>query len=322
MPVNSNNTSSWKQEIAISVDYYNSWFMTFAPKAYRDQRQIASIQVQDALKATHNLREITSQTLLEKPRLVEMLRMTTAPPIARDRLIGLAQVNANLVDCIEVKKELPSRMKDEAIKRDLEKISNLITHMADKDIFTWIDKNQEPTQEEVNRASLIIADRLCGSQSNPIIRNAQEKRQFLSVKNWLEKRGYREIKTQNTNINNMEKGTFTFRLNLMATTGNNDRRVKIPIDIVIMSKNSREGELPLLVEAKSCGDFTNTNKRRKEESDKMSKLKATYDKAGSNFRYILLLCGYFDTSYLGFVAGELFDWVWEHRLNDLEKFGL
>lgn len=322
MPVNSNNTSAWKEEIATSVDYYNAWFMTFAPKAYRDQRQIASIQVQDALKSTQNLRKITPQVLLEKPALVEMLRMTTAPPIARDRLIGLAQVHPNLIDSIEIKKKLPPRMKNEDIRQDLVKVSNLILKMADKDIFTWLDRNQEPTQEEVTRASLIIADRLCGSQSNPIIRNAQEKRQFLSVKNWLEKRGYREIKTQNLSIDHMDKGTFAFRLNLMAQKSNSDNRVKIPIDIVIMPKTSSDGELPLFIEAKSCGDFTNTNKRRKEESDKMSKLKATYDKEGYNFRYILLLCGYFDTLYLGFVAGELFDWVWEHRLNDLEHFGL
>ena len=35
-----------------------------------------------------------------------------------------------------------------------------------------------------------------------------------------------------------------------------------------MPKTSPAGELPLLFEAKSAGDFTNTNKRRKEEATK------------------------------------------------------
>jgi len=31
---------------------------------------------------------------------------------------------------------------------------------------------------------------------------------------------------------------------------------------------------------------------------------------------------YFDSGYLGYEAAEGIDWVWEHRLNDLQEFGL
>ena len=34
------------------------------------------------------------------------------------------------------------------------------------------------------------------------------------------------------------------------------------------------------------------------------------------------LCGYFDSGYLGYEAAEGIDWVWEHRIGDLEEFGL
>ena len=34
--------------------------------------------------------------------------------------------------------------------------------------------------------------------------------------------------------------------------------------------------MPILIEAKSAGDFTNTNKRRKEEATKVHQLRATY----------------------------------------------
>ena len=67
------------------------------------------------------------------------------------------------------------------------------------------------------------------------------------------------------------------------------------------------------------GDFTNVNKRRKEEAAKMNQLRRTY---GDNVRYILFLCGYFDSGYLGYEAAEGIDWVWEHRIDDLAEFGL
>ena len=31
---------------------------------------------------------------------------------------------------------------------------------------------------------------------------------------------------------------------------------------------------------------------------------------------------YFDSGYLGYEAAEGIDWVWEHRIEDLEEFGL
>lgn len=77
--------------------------------------------------------------------------------------------------------------------------------------------------------------------------------------------------------------------------------------------------MPLLVEAKSAGDFANVNKRRKEEAVKMSQLRLTY---GDDVRYVLFLCGYFDSGYLGYEAAEGIDWVWEHRIADFEEFGL
>lgn len=67
----------------------------------------------------------------------------------------------------------------------------------------------------------------------------------------------------------------------------------------------------MLVEAKSAGDFTNINKRRKEEATKTNQLRRTY---GTDVRFILFLCGYFDSGYLGYEAAEGIDWVWEHRI--------
>ena len=63
--------------------------------------------------------------------------------------------------------------------------------------------------------------------------------------------------------------------------------------------------------------ITNVNKRRKEEAQKMMQLKNTY---GTQIQFILYLCGYFDSGYLGYEAAEGIDWVWEHSIDDLKYF--
>ena len=96
-------------------------------------------------------------------------------------------------------------------------------------------------------------------------------------------------------------------------------QVNIPVDAVVVPKRSAMGSMPLLVEAKSAGDFTNVNKRRKEEGMKISQLRREY---GADTKMILLLCGYFDSGYLGYEAAEGLDWVWEHRMDDLDVLDL
>ena len=117
----------------------------------------------------------------------------------------------------------------------------------------------------------------------------------------------------------MQPGTFSFRLNVPAEQEGTGRQVNIPVDAVIMPKGAKTGDMPLLVEAKSAGDFTNVNKRRKEEAAKMSQLRQSH---GDDVRFILFLCGYFDGGYLGYEAAEGIDLVWEDRIEDLRGFGL
>jgi hypothetical protein len=95
MRVNSNRTELWKSDIRQSVDLYNSWFMKFAPQAYRESRLKSTLQVEKALEQTSNLTNVTADVLEKDPGVLPMLRMATAPPIARDRLIGLADVSKN-----------------------------------------------------------------------------------------------------------------------------------------------------------------------------------------------------------------------------------
>lgn len=319
MGLNSDKPSKWKEDIAKSVDFYNDWFFQFAPKAYRDTRKKTTEQVEEALRLTGDLRDISPSLLREHPNVVETLRMTTAPPIALDRLVGLAKVSKTLVTSMEDKGKIPERMAEGQVEEELRRIGDVIARLADEDIFPWLSSTDAPTEPTRYRAATIVADRLCGSVANPIIRNAQEKRQLETIAGWLHNRAYSFIPPgQKLNCLEMKPGTFAFRLIvpvMLATT----RQVNIPVDVAVMPKKPGKRRMPILIEAKSAGDYTNVNKRRKEEAAKMAQLRVTY---GKGVTYILFLCGYFDTGYLGYEAAEGIDWVWEHRIDDLEKLGL
>ena len=160
---------------------------------------------------------------------------------------------------------------------------------------------------------------MCGAVADPIIRNAQQTRQRQRVQSWLESRRYTQIgPDQISGLDAMPPGTFAFELNVRVEQASG-RAVKIPVDIAIMPFDSKPGEFPLLLETKSAGDFTNTNKRRKEEAVKIAQLHHTY---GATIALVLLLGGYFDSGYLGYEAAEGMDWVWEHRIDDLALFGV
>lgn len=262
MAVNRNDPDQWKRDIALSVDMYNDWFMNFAPKAYRDTRIQTTKDVEDTLKATRNLRDVTPAIFKAKNTVLPTLRMSTCPPLAVDRVIGLAKVSKNLVDNLESGK-IPPRMPAPQVEQELQKIGDIIEKMADPDIFVWLARKDEPTEQELYRAATIVADRLCGSVANPIIRNAQEKRQLAAIAAWLEARGYKAIPPGNaTKIDTIQPGTFTFRMNVPVTLEGAVRPINIPVDAVVMPQTAQPGALPLLIEAKSAGDFTNVNKRR------------------------------------------------------------
>ena len=64
----------------------------------------------------------------------------------------------------------------------------------------------------------------------------------------------------------MTPGTFTFHLGVPVDLSGGIKQINIPVDTVIMPKNAKAGNLPLLMEAKSAGDFTNPNKRKERRS--------------------------------------------------------
>lgn len=262
----------------------------------------------------------TPDAIRANPAILPTLRMCTCPPLARDRLVGLADSTKNFVGCLEEGK-LPPLLSPDLLEEHVGKLTGIVSRMLDVDIFPWLEEDRRPTKEERYRSSTIVADRLCGAVAEPIVRNAQEKRQLALIEKYLTERGYK-LKAPHaaTPLNQMEPGTFSFRLNVLVKPSKAEAKtVKIPIDAVVQPGKARLPHLPVLIEAKSAGDFTNVNKRRKEEAIKINYLRATY---GEQVVFVLFLRGYFDAAYLGCAAAEGIDWIWEHRIEDLDELRL
>jgi hypothetical protein len=312
---NADKPHLWKADIAASVDLFNRWFLSFAPETFRSARSRTVEQVKRAMVATADLSKITPSVLWEHLGILPALRMATAPPLAVDRLVGLSQAQKSFVWRLDAGKH-STRTSQRALVEQLSRICSVLRALLDEDIFPWLGAARSATTEERERSSTIVADRLCGAVANPIIRNAQEQRQLSVIAKWLKRRGYCHERHPCTRpLDEMRSGTYCLRMNVAAGKG---RKVNIPVDLVAQPISGRQ-KLPVLIEAKSAGDFTNTNKRRKEEATKIHQLHETY---GPGVRYVLFLCGYFGSDYLGYEAAEGLDWVWEHRVGDMAKLGL
>lgn len=316
MSINADKPHLWKADVEQSIDFYNDWFLRFAPETYRKQRRATAKRVTESLKKTRFLDDVAPTVLAENPNILPVLRMSCAPPLARDRLMGLAYVSKNLIESMEGKGNragrVPPRMPREELMEHLGRISEIISELADRDLFPWLETGCSPSKKTVERAATVVADRLCGAIADPIIRNAQEVRQLDAMRKWLESKGYRHISAKDIdNLTDMPSGTFTFRMNVKVGTGAHQNN--IPVDALIQPMFA-ENEVPIFVEAKSAGDATNTNKRRKEEAQKYNQLKKKFGPVP----FVLFLCGYFEAGYLGYEASEGIDWVWEHRIADFD----
>jgi len=314
MPINSDKTLQWRADVAASVDMFNSWFLAAAPKAFRDIRAKTTEEVKSHLVLSDDARAISAALLVQNPKALATLRMATCPPLARERLSGLAGVSKTLVQTLEEGK-LP-RLSEGDLLAEAGKIATILLKLIDDDLFPWLSDGSSPTVEQRYRASTILADRCCTAAANPIVKNAQEHRQLTLVRGYLEARGY-VLAGSVADPRSMLPGTFSFHMNVPATSGG--KKVNIPIDIVIQPKDPGPGRMPILVEAKSAGDFTNVNKRRKEEAQKVHQLRSTY---GRDIPFYMFLCGYFDAGYLGYAVFEGIDWIWEHRIADLDGTGI
>ena len=114
MAMNRDKPHLWKEDTRASVDHYNRWFMKFTPKAFRDSRIKVTKIVEKAIVDSNDMRKLSAGLLVVYPDLLPTLRMSCCPPLAVDRLIGLAGVDRNLVKGME-KGVVSARMQEKTV---------------------------------------------------------------------------------------------------------------------------------------------------------------------------------------------------------------
>lgn len=195
--LNADKTQNWKNDTLDSIDYYNDWFLRFAPLTYREQRKVKKDEVERAFVVTEYLRKLTIEVMVKHPEILSVLRMCAAPPIAQDRLAGLAYSKKSLIATMEGdggrSPSLPAKMTDAERESQLAKLLDVFNEMMDVDIFPWTAEDRLPTNDEYKMGVSIVTDRLCGSAADPIIRNAQEARQLHALAVFLKHLGYQEV---------------------------------------------------------------------------------------------------------------------------------
>ena len=143
--------------------------------------------------------------------------------------------------------------------------------------------------------------------------NTKEEKQLDALSGWLTNHGYRLV--QPKSLHEMAPGEFALHVNVKGHAPSDDEQsVNIPVDCAIMQKTARKGSLPILVESKSSDSFSFSNRGCRFVIAKAEKLKNIL---GPNASLFLHLDGYFDPGYLGRIAAEGIDWVWQHRIDDL-----
>ena len=90
--INWNRPELWKADVQKSVLFYNNWFLNFAPATYVNARQEAINKVESAFQKTECFNNLSIDMLKTAPETITILRLATTPPLARDRLIGLADI--------------------------------------------------------------------------------------------------------------------------------------------------------------------------------------------------------------------------------------
>ncbi|HEY3246462.1 MAG TPA: XamI family restriction endonuclease [Phycisphaerae bacterium] len=312
--INADKPHLWKADVAASVDQFNRWFMQFAPEAFRKTRVTTTEHVKAALLATDDLRQLTPDMLKAHPDALPTLRMATAPPLAVDRLIGLANVSKNLVGRMEEGK-LPTKMNDSDRDTELTAITRVVIQLLDRDIFPWLESAKTPGEHERTRAATIVADRLCRAGSDVIVRGARKRHQFSVIAVYLESRGYRQVvHPLDQQLPRNDPGTYTLGVRVPLVMG---RESVMAADMLIEphDPNART----ILLDVRCALSFAAANRHSASDALKFREFHWTYH---DHATFAVMLGGYFDPGYLGTQAAEGSDWIWQHRLEDLATLGV
>lgn len=249
--------------------------------------------------------------IVSDPGSLTVLRSLTRRDIGTSQMATFLGITTNKLEGIEAGRNSPEEIVAEA--------EVILLKELDSSLAGWISEGREPSLEEFNRTLWISSDRILRRNTATSLRYQHEPRQLAKLEDFLRRQGYTEVEGSSVKDlrRGMPKGTYAFRVNVEGKTSDG-LALKQTVDALIKPFSSSEGLLPIFLEAKSMTDEVNPNKRQKEEAQKVESARRRWQTPEERLNFILLLGGTVPKRYLQVEAGSDLDWIWEHRVEDLQ----
>lgn len=276
----------------------------------RNSRSLIESEISLRLNKLVSLNSIEKSILLDQ-KILTSLRSLTRRDIGTSQIATFLGVGTSMYEAIE--------RGDKSVESILPNLVSLLEKELDESLANWIIEKRNPCQDELSRSVIVAADRILRRSTATELRYKHEPRQLDKLKNFLQSKNYVEVIS--TGIadprDDMEPGTYAFRVNIDGTTIDGVT-LKQNVDTLIMPISKSKNVLPIFLEAKSMTDEVNPNKRQKEEAQKVDNVRRKWQKPGERLNFVLLLGGTVPRRYLEVEAGSGLDWIWEHRIQDLD----
>ena len=297
-----------ESDIALSREYEMSMYLQSMSGMYEDAL-IQNGEVYDiALRLTHEFSRISEAAVLEDSRIIKTLRYAVAPTISQmkfGQLFGLSST-----DKLEAKKVAIGSSQYSTLARTAASIAQFATDHLDRSRFIWLDGGGQRSTLALSYAKKWTCSLAADQNAQTAYRNWRKAQQEQAIVATLTKMGFaksacRGIVCKYTDI---APGEYTQEIKIKG-------RTLQKADIAFRSR--RSGRL-VLIEAKAVGVELDATKRIKECCDKASDWKSASELEAP--QVVAVIAGFFTASNLSNLEASGIHIVWEHALNDLEKY--
>lgn len=307
--MNANNPEAWEEDRKTAKAEIIDWLSENSDTSQK--RTELETDLDGKLKKTSHFESIF-QLLIAEPGLLQGLRALTRRDIGTSQIATFLGISTSTFEAIE--------RGAKPMDPILTNLSSLLEKELDKSLAGWMIEKREPSSDEIVRAKIVAADRIIKRTASTELRYRHEPRQLDKLKIFLQSRNFEEI--DGAGIRNPKTdipiGKYAFRVNIEGKTIDGVS-LNQNVDTLIMPHTSKRDSLPIFLEAKSMTDEVNPNKRQKEEAQKVDSVRRKWQVPGIHLNFILLLGGTVPRRYLEVEAGSGLDWIWEHRIEDLDR---
>ena len=306
--MNAKSPELWDDDRLMAKQKIISWLAD-----YKDAENLRfEIETSTRLILENIFTQKSLESVISKnPEALKVLRSLTRRDIGVSQMATFLNVTTNVLESFESGRKISEGL---ALRAE-----NILLKELDQGISGWILEGREPSTEEFDRTLWISSDRILRRSTSTSLRYKHEPRQLEKLENYLNSKGLKKIDGSSIKDprSEMPMGTYSFRVSVQGMTSDGLILMQT-VDALIKPFSKSDDLLPIFLEAKSMTDEVNPNKRQKEEAQKVESAKRRWQLENERLNFVLLLGGTVPKRYLQVEAGSDLDWIWEHRVEDLD----